>query len=50
MEGGKERGHECGLSEILEIVDEHPDWQAINAARQRNEGYNKSVAEDAAKT
>ena len=50
IEACQERGHECGLSEILEIVDEHPDWQAINAARQRNEGYNKSVAEDAAKT
>ena len=46
----QERGDECGLSEILQIVDEHPEWQTINAAHQRNEGYNKSVAEDGTKS
>lgn len=45
----QKRGGQCGLDEVLAIVNERPDWQAINAAHQRNEGYDKSVAEDAAK-
>lgn len=43
----QERGGQCGLNEILEIVNEHPDWQMINAAFNRNEGYDKSITQDA---
>lgn len=42
----RERGGWCGMHEIFEILNAHPEWRAINAQYERNEGYAKSVKED----
>ena len=39
----KEYGH---LSEVVAILQEHPEWLKINSQYKRNEGYQKSLKED----
>ncbi len=37
-----------GMKDILEAFRRHPEWKNINAGFERNEGYQKSLREDAA--
>lgn len=37
-------------TEIKHIIDEHPEWRDINAHYHRNEGYEKSIAEETKKS
>lgn len=39
----KQYGH---LSEVITILQKHPDWLQINSQNQRNEGYFMSLQED----
>lgn len=34
------------LSEVVGLLAEHPDWEKINAAQVRNEGYAKSLQQE----
>ncbi len=36
-----------GMIEILDLLREHPELTGMNAGIVRNEGYNKSLCEDA---
>lgn len=47
VEACNEQNEFCDMKKILEIVNAHPEWQKINKKFERNEGYAKSVAEDA---
>jgi spore coat polysaccharide biosynthesis protein SpsF (cytidylyltransferase family) len=35
-----------GMSDVLECLNEHPEWESINMHISRNEGYAKSLKED----
>lgn len=39
-----------GWIEIANLIDEHPEWKNINAKYHRNEGYEKSIAEEIKKS
>ncbi len=42
------RAEDFGYREIIGFLDEHPEIKAINQKYRRNEGYEKSLREDAA--
>lgn len=41
-------GKHFGMTEILRFMEEHPEVSSINAGQLRNEGYQKSLADDMA--
>ncbi|MFZ2491222.1 MAG: glycosyltransferase family protein [Thermoanaerobaculia bacterium] len=36
-----------GMAEVLEVLDRHPELRELNSGKLRNEGYAKSLSEDA---
>ena len=49
IEFAVEKNMEISLPSILEILRANPDWLKINSQSERNEGYAKSLKQDAAK-
>jgi spore coat polysaccharide biosynthesis protein SpsF len=40
----------AGLRDVLDLLARHPDLRELNAGQRRNEGYDRSLARDAAAT
>lgn len=43
MEACAVKQNRCGMSDVLLILKEHPEWATINSQYKRNEGYTKSL-------
>lgn len=47
----REKGErKLSWTEVKDMIDEHPEWRDINAHYHRNEGYEKSIAEETKKS
>lgn len=42
------RARRAGMRDVLDVLARHPEIRKLNAGQQRNEGYDRSVARDAA--